>query len=69
MLAAAKPWTYWMAIPLLVSSVLALAVLAGVYLNKVVEPRIRREQALAAAEMAAAISAGEHGRELVRGRS
>lgn len=69
MFAAAKPWTYWMAVPLLVSSVVALAGLAVVSLNQVVEPRIRRQQALAAEEMAAALSPGDWRRELVAGRS
>jgi hypothetical protein len=38
LVAAAKPWTYWIAPPLLVATVLALLAVATVYYRKVVAP-------------------------------
>ena len=37
---AALPWTYWMAFPVLVLTVLSLLVFGLVYLKKVVEPHV-----------------------------
>ena len=37
---AAVPWTYWIALPVLVATVLALLTFLLVYLKKVVEPRV-----------------------------
>ncbi len=39
LLAATKPWTYWVAPPLLVVTVLAIVSFGAVYYRKVVEPR------------------------------
>ena len=52
MLLAALPWTYWMALPLLVAAVLVLAGFGLVYLKKVVEPHILLQASLAAARAA-----------------
>ncbi len=41
MLGAAKPWTYWMAFPLLMSALLALVGFGSLYLKRVVEPKLR----------------------------
>ncbi|MDQ4071202.1 MAG: hypothetical protein M3203_17295 [Actinomycetota bacterium] len=49
LLVAAMPWTYWMAIPILVSTALLLLGFALVYLKKVVEPNVLRQDALEAA--------------------
>jgi hypothetical protein len=43
-----KPWTYWMALPLVVTAGLALLAFIAVYLKKVVEPGVLRRDALAA---------------------
>ncbi|HVL27540.1 MAG TPA: hypothetical protein VM390_05295 [Acidimicrobiales bacterium] len=43
-----KPWTYWMALPLVVTAGLALLAFIAVYLKKVVEPGVLRREALAA---------------------
>ena len=48
MFAAAKPWAYWMALPMLVSTVAVLLAFAAVYLKRVVEPNLRRLDMLAA---------------------
>lgn len=58
MLLAARPWTYWMALPLAVSSALALLGFAAVYLRKVVAPDLQRRDALAAAELYPSLAAG-----------
>ena len=52
MFLAAFPWTYWMALPLLVATLLALAGFGLVYLRKVVEPHIPLQDYLAAARAA-----------------
>lgn len=48
MMVAAMPWTYWMALPLLVGAFMILAGFGAVYLKKVVEPHVLRLDALAA---------------------
>ena len=58
MLSAAKPWAYWMALPILVSTVLALVVFAAVYLKRVVEPNVRRLDMLAAGQARASLPTG-----------
>jgi len=40
MLLAALPWTYWLALPLLVGALAVLVGFALVYLKKVVEPHV-----------------------------
>ena len=40
MLLAALPWTYWLALPLLVGTLAVLVGFALVYLKKVVEPHV-----------------------------
>ena len=52
MLLAAFPWTYWMALPLLVATVLFLVGFGLVYLKKVVEPHILLQDTLAASRAA-----------------
>lgn len=39
MLAAAKPWTYWLALPLVVASLVGLLGAMLAYLVKVVSPK------------------------------
>ncbi len=58
MLSAARAWTYWMALPLVVSSALALLGFAAVYLRKVVAPDIQRRDALAAAKAYPSLRSG-----------
>ena len=48
MFLAALPWAYWMAIPLLAATVLALVGFAAVYMKKVVEPHLLLQDVLAA---------------------
>ncbi len=48
---AAVPWTYWMAIPILVLAVCAVLAFFGIYLKRVVEPRLLREDQLRALEL------------------
>ncbi len=43
------PWTYWMALPILLSTVLVLLGFALVYVKKVVEPDVLRQDAVEAA--------------------
>ncbi|MGQ0743998.1 MAG: hypothetical protein ACT4OS_06615 [Acidimicrobiales bacterium] len=42
LLAAVKPWTYWLALPLVVASVLGLLGLVLAYLVKAVAPKYPR---------------------------
>ncbi len=49
---AATPWTYWMALPILVVTVCTLVVFVGAYLKKVVKPRLLHEDHLRALELA-----------------
>ncbi len=61
MFLAALPWTYWMALPLLVGSATMLVAFALVYLKKVVEPHVLRMDALAVARTSASFTAaGAH---------
>ncbi len=48
---AAVPWTYWMALPILVLAVCAVLGFFGIYLKRVVEPRLLREDQLRALEL------------------
>ncbi len=48
---AAVPWTYWMALPILVLAVCAVLAFFGIYLKRVVEPRLLREDQLRALEL------------------
>ncbi len=57
---AAAPWTYWMALPILVIAVCTLMAFVGVYLKKVVEPRLLYEDQPRAPELA-----GTRGRSVV----
>ncbi len=43
LLAAAKPWTYWIALPLTVLSVLALLGIFFNYLRKAIAPKYPRQ--------------------------
>ncbi len=62
---AAAPWTYWMALPILVLTACTLVVFVWVYLKKVVEPRLLLEEQLRALEPAGtggrpAVGTGQH---------
>ncbi len=48
---AAVPWTYWMALPILVLAVCTVIAFVGVYLKKVVEPRLLHEDQFGALEL------------------
>ena len=68
MFLAALPWTYWMALPLLVGSVIMLVAFALVYLKKVVEPHVLYMDALAAKRASASFTAaGAHSAALPSG--
>lgn len=49
MFLAALPWTYWMALPLMIGTAVVLIGFALLYLKKVVEPHVLYMDALAAA--------------------
>lgn len=48
MLAVTLPWTYWMALPMLVTAALVLVGFVGLYLKRVVEPSLWRRDHLEA---------------------
>ncbi len=56
MFLAALPWTYWMALPLLVGSLIMLVGFGLVYLKKVVEPHVLYMDALTAARASASFA-------------
>lgn len=64
MLSTAMPWTYWMALPLVVSSALALLGFAAAYLKKVVAPDLQRRDALAVAKLYPWLASGRDRRAL-----
>ena len=52
MIVATAPWTYWMALPILVATVASLLAFVFVYLKKVVEPGLLYQDELRALELA-----------------
>ncbi len=64
---AAMPWTYWMALPILALSALTMVTFGLVYLKKVVEPSVLRQDALQAA--GAAQLAARRSRGVGKGRA
>ena len=60
MFLGALPWTYWMALPLLVGSAMVFVAFTLVYLKKVVEPQVLRLDALLAARTGVALAQPVH---------
>jgi len=66
---AALPWTYWMALPLLVGSLIMLVGFGLVYLKKVVEPHVLYMDALSAARASASFAGAGSQRPAVSQRN